>query len=357
MNDGTISRGGSRHGIPTRKAGFHNEHRRYTYRKGYAVGGNPAAAQRAAAQRAAKAAADAAKRATAQRVAAEKAAAAQRTAAAAKEKAEAAAAKAKADAAAKKKKADDDAKKKKADKDAADAKKKADKDAAAAKKKADKEAADARGAEDAKNKCIKTGKEYISGKCLAKCPQGQIRSGTTCKDDASVDCPAGQKKDPKKGCVPNPNENCPAGQRHDGKRCVDGDPPPCSSGKERVGASCVAPCRVGMKRKVGTTKSEDDPSYDCPDGEVNKRGRGCVNPSTGFTGLGLSNIIPPPGSFIAGVGTLALAAGGLYAYNKFGGNEIVGSLNKVKGAFNNFKEITDTFYGWLGAPVNPVIVY
>ena len=401
MNDGTIARGGAL----TRKISLHTKHRRHTYRKSKSdpeseydgTGGNPArilAAQRAAAQRAAKQRADA-ERAAAQRAAAAKAAA-ERAATQRAAAAKAAEAKAK----------------------AAEAKAKA---AAAAKDKAERDAAQKK--EDEKNKCISSGKDYISGKCLTKCPQGKIRSGTsckddpsapcpsgqervagsckpkcpqgkvrdgtsckddptapcpsgqervgtsckpkcpvgqirsgqTCKDDPSTQCPAGQKKDSKKGCVPDTLTNCPPGMQHNGKLCVDGDPPQCSPTKERVGASCITKCSPGLRRKAGTTKCEDDPTHDCPEGEVKKTGRGCVNPSTGFSGLGLSSIIPPPGSVLAGVGEIALLAGGLYAVNALGGNEIVKGVNNIKTSINRFQQITDTPYGWFGAPINPAL--
>jgi hypothetical protein len=381
MNDGTIARGGGF----TRKIRSH-EHRRHTYRKGgslpeapfeddyNAIGGSPAsiaAAQRAAAARAAAAQRAAAQRTAASQRAAAAAAAKAKTAAAAKARTDAAAA-----AAAKAKIAAAAAAKAKADaaaaataKAKAEAKTKAEA-AAAAKAKAAAAAKEAD--EDARSKCVQTGKEYISGKCLARCPQGQVRSGSTCKDDPNVQCPAGQKKDSRKGCVPNPLADCGPGQHHNGTQCVSGTPPACtgnkervgascvskcSSSKERVGTSCITKCRPGLKRKLGTTQCEDDPDHECPAGEIKKPGKGCVNQSNGFSGLGLSSIIPAQGSIVGGVGAALLGVGGLYLLqrtNPLGINQMITSVNKIKMALNNFQAITDTPYGWLGAPVNPI---
>lgn len=165
-----------------------------------------------------------------------------------------------------------------------------------------KEAADAAAAE----KCTKSGKEFIAGKCLMKCPAGKKRSGTTCADDPSHNCPPGQKKDPNKGCVADPHSECPPGKHHNGVLCVEGTPPACTGNKVlvlgkceaackapkvRFGTQCLAACKPHFHRVPPNTTCVINEADPCPNGNLPHKTKGCnYDPRTGSTIIPFPNV-------------------------------------------------------------------
>jgi hypothetical protein len=212
----------------------------------------------------------------------------------------------------------------------------------------------------------KPSQELIGTQCRKKCAPGQIRSGASCKNNPADGCPAGQKKDSKKGCIPDQFAQCPAGEHHDGKKCVAGAAESCGAGKEyslgkcvttckadqeRFGGKCYSKCPTGLVRR-GSSSTCIDSQESCPDGAPKHPRKGCGYDTNGNSYVNWNGMYPPiTGAIVPGLIPLALNAS--LAYNlPVGGEEALNvQTNNLLTAKNGWDEMA-TPGAWLGVTTN-----